>query len=63
MEKLEGVFFVNENFNMDVVDCSCILVKVLGKIDYVYNDLMDVVDGFVVEMFVWFVLMWSFLFY
>lgn len=37
---------------MDVVDCSCILVKVLEKIDYVYNDLMDVVDGFVVEMFV-----------
>lgn len=63
MEKLEGVFFVNENFNMGVVDCSCILVKVLEKIDYVYNDLMDVVDGFVVEMFVWFVLMWSFLFY
>lgn len=50
MEKLEGVFPVNENSNTDAVDCSCILVKAPGKTDHVYNDLMDVVDGPVVEM-------------
>lgn len=50
LEKLEGVFPVNENSNTDAVDCSCILVKAPEKTDHVYNDLMDVVDGPVVEM-------------
>lgn len=63
LEKLEGVFPVNENSNTDAVDCSCILVKAPEKTDHVYNDLMDVVDGPVVEMPAWFVLTWSLLFY
>lgn len=53
LEKLEGVFPVNENSNTDAVDCSCILVKAPEKTDHVYNDLMDVVDGPVVEMPAW----------
>lgn len=63
LEKLEGVFPGNENSNTDAVDCSCILVRAPEKTDHVYNDLMDVVDGPVVEMPAWFVLTCSLLFY
>uniref|UniRef100_A0A8W8M2L5 Uncharacterized protein n=1 Tax=Magallana gigas TaxID=29159 RepID=A0A8W8M2L5_MAGGI len=34
LEKLEGVFPVNENSNTDAVDCSCILVKAPEKTDH-----------------------------
>ncbi|XP_078317408.1 growth arrest and DNA damage-inducible protein GADD45 beta-like isoform X2 [Crassostrea virginica] len=50
LKKLEGIFPGNENSNTDAVDCSCILVTAPEQTDHVYNDLMDVADGPIVEM-------------
>lgn len=53
LKKLEGIFPGNENSNTDAVDCSCILVTAPEQTDHVYNDLMDVADGPIVEMPAW----------
>ncbi|XP_062566456.1 growth arrest and DNA damage-inducible protein GADD45 gamma-like [Saccostrea cucullata] len=48
--KLESIFSGKESSNTNVIDCSCVLVTAPEQTDHVYNDLMDVADGPVVEM-------------